>query len=337
MNALCSRRPLGCFALLWVLWHCPALAVAALEQETTRGPVTALVKLEPETIRIGDSVDFTIEVKAQAGVELLLPEFGQALDQFPILDFTPKTRVDADGTTVATHRYRLQPNRSGELHLPAIMIEFVDQRPGQRPAPDGEDAYELLTQRLSFTVASVVPDSAAAELHPPRGELLEVPAITPDRAALLTIAAIGCIALVAAAVWWRYRQRRPPLADPYDVAMRRLSHLRALPADALATPEQMDAFFVELTDIVRRYVEGRFGLHAPELTTEEFLDAAAASPDLSAPHRGFLSDFLQNADQVKFAGLVPSADVATTALSAIGQFLTDTRTDPVALGEGGHA
>ena len=41
-------------------------------------------------------------------------------------------------------------------HLdPIRVVEFVDRRPGQRSAPEGEDSYELLTERLEFTVESV--------------------------------------------------------------------------------------------------------------------------------------------------------------------------------------
>ena len=34
---------------------------------------------------------------------------------------------------------------------------------------------------------------------------------------------------------------------------------------------ELDQFYQELSMILRRYIEGRFGLSAPEQTTEEFL------------------------------------------------------------------
>jgi hypothetical protein len=89
----------------------------------------------------------------------------------------------------------------------------------------------------------------------------------------------------------------------------------------------MDDFFVEISDIVRRYLEGRFALHAPELTTEEFLEVAAGSPDLSADHRRFLQTFLGNADRVKFARFVPAATEVEGVLSAVRGFLQQTASD----------
>ena len=76
---------------------------------------------------------------------------------------------------------------------------------------------------------------------------------------------------------------------------------------------------------MRRYLENRFNLHAPELTTEEFLDVAATSPDLSADQKSFLQGFLRSADQVKFARLVPDADTIAKAVSAAGDFLEQTK------------
>ena len=47
------------------------------------------------------------------------------------------------------------------------MIEFVDRRPGADAAPQGLDAYGLLTERLAFEVESVLPEDAEVDLPPP--------------------------------------------------------------------------------------------------------------------------------------------------------------------------
>ena len=122
------------------------------------------VALEPAAPRIGDALSFELEVVAEPDVELLMPEFGEALDRFPIVDFAPSEGIDDQGRTVAAQRYTLDTFRSGAQSVPPILIEFVDRRPGRDPAPEGEDAYELLTERLDFEVASLLPEGAALEL-----------------------------------------------------------------------------------------------------------------------------------------------------------------------------
>ena len=73
-----------------------------------------------------------------------MPEFGQSLHRFSILDFLPRETIDDAGRTVFSQRYTLQPPMSGEQQIPPIMIEFVDRRPGQTATPDDEDAYEVV-------------------------------------------------------------------------------------------------------------------------------------------------------------------------------------------------
>jgi hypothetical protein len=323
--------------LLWlsVCLILPGLAMAQdtdtakkIEKTSERGPVKATVTLQPADPVIGDALTLTLQVIAEPGVELLMPEFGQALDRFSILDFLPREAIDAAGRTVATQRYTLQPPLSGEQQIPPIMIEFVDRRPAQQPAPEDEDAYELLTERLLFSVASVTPSSAAEDLQPPLGELAPIAVARPPLWPWL-LAVMVILLAAAPLVWrfyrtWRTRARR---RSAFDVASTRLQGLLNKPRpDA----DMMKPFFIELSAIVRQYLENRFALHAPELTTEEFLEVASGSPDLTQQHRLFLRDFLQSADQVKFARYIPDAGHAETALTATASFLEQTR-------ERGHA
>ena len=303
----------------------------AIEKVTERGPVSAKVRLHPASVRIGDTVTFSIEVQSEAEVELLMPTFGSALGRFAIAEFVPRQSVDAQGRGTASQHYTLYPGHSGEHRIPPVTIEFVDRRPGQKPAPEGEDAYELLTESLIFTVESVVPADAGSALKPVMDKLPTLGETSADDSpAFIAAAGVMLLGLVIGLfAWWR-RLRRPA-ASPFEMAMARLDSLdhRVRPDDR----EAMDAFFVELTDIVRRYLEQRFDLHAPELTTEEFLDIAADSADLTREHRGFLQTFLRNADQVKFAGYVPGRSDVDNMVLAVREFLKQTglaaKSDPI--------
>jgi hypothetical protein len=90
----------------------------------------------------------------------------------------------------------------------------------------------------------------------------------------------------------------------------------------------MDLFFVKLSGIVRRYLEARFGLRSPELTTEEFLEAMRDSPDLVRAHQEMLRRFLQRADLVKFAHRIPGATEVEESIAVAQRFLEETRESP---------
>jgi len=71
-------------------------------------------------------------------------------------------------------------------------------------------------------------------------------------------------------------------------------------------------FYVELTMVVRRYVQRKYGVKAPHLTTEEFL-REFQSDDLRA--------FLESADMVKFAGVEATPEMADEATASARTYL----------------
>ncbi len=310
-------------ALVW-LTLAPGIA-DAIEQETQLGPVTVVVRLEPEAPVIGDAMTLSIEVLAEEGIEVLMPEFGEALERFSIIDFVPREQLDPDGRTHFSQRYTLQSPRSGEHALPAILIEFVDRRPGHDPAPEDLDAYELLTDPLRFDVASVVQGADDLELSPPMGALPARGGVGANpwywvAGLLLALLAVTPFAYRA---WARLRSRAA-VRSAYELAR---SELDALLAGPRPSGDRIGDFFVELSGIMRRYLERRFQLRSPELTTERFLEVVSDSPDLSDAHRLLLRDFLSQSDLVKFAHVIPDAKAIKDAVDAVSSFVEETRDD----------
>jgi hypothetical protein len=284
--------------------------------------VEVFVRLTPDAPLIGDLLDLEIEARAEEGVELLMPEFGEALDRFPILDFSSRDDVDPEGRTRAIQHYLLEPPSSGEHSIPPLLVEFVDRRPGAENAPEGADAYELLTDRIEFAVASVLPSGATPELRPP------LPALARRGPPLLPLwgwlgAAVLLLGAAALGLWaWLGTSARGVQRSAYEIARTELDELLS---GLRPGPAELDAFYVELSGIVRRYLEGRFELRSPELTTEEFFLVASESPDLSQELHGLLNEFLTRADLVKFAGHRPGSAEVEGSLAAAGRVLEETR------------
>ena len=288
-----------------------------LSSVTEEGPVRATVTLAPAAPRLGDPLTLEFVVTAEPAVIVEMPEFGEALGRFSILDFTPRRSTGADGATEARQRYTLQAPMSGRLRIPGLRLEYVDERDG------GSGAYrELLTDEIAFEVASVLPEGTAVDaLLPPRPALPEVRPgwwgrWWPVALALALLAGGGAWAFAA----WQRRAVERVRLTAHERAMRRLG---ALETRGFPRAEEADAWYVELSDIVRRYVEDRYAVRAPELTTEEFLVEARRS--FSGPHRDLLGAFLERCDRVKFAGYSPGQQESQDALSAARQFLDETR------------
>lgn len=332
-----AMRKVSLVLALLLLYPSANASAEMLESQIERGPVQVTLRLEPSDPVIGDSVHLEVEALAEDGVELLMPEFGEALDRFLILDFAPSEGIVPDGRHRATQRYTLQPPRSGPQSIPPLLIEFVDRRPGSKPAPAGADAYEILTERMDFEVESVLPEGALNELNAMPGQLapLGFRSKWPFIAAAVVLAAL----LLAGPFLFRAWQRREAVRrrkSAYQIATVELRSL--LESGDHPIGEKIGKFYVELTRIIRGYLEDRFNLRSPELTTEEFLIVASRSPDLSAELRSLLSHFLGRADLVKFAGLEPGQSEIDESVEAARRFLEETRVSVASaeqpLGEG---
>ena len=173
----------------------------ALSSVTEEGPVRATVTLAPAAPRLGDPLTLELAVTAEPGVVVEMPEFGEALGRFSILDFAPRRSTGADGATEARQRYTLQAPMSGRLRIPGLRLEYVDERDG------GGGAYrELLTDEIAFEVASVLPEGTAVDaLLPPRPALPEVRPGWWGRwwPALLVLALLAGGGALAFAAWQR--------------------------------------------------------------------------------------------------------------------------------------
>ena len=116
--------------------------------------------------------------------------------------------------------------------------------------------------------------------------------------------ALTCAALAVLTWWWRrLRHARPtpsPLrapsgSPPWEIALAELERLAAL-----LRPETSRDYAIASTAVLRRYLEQRYGLRAPRLATEEFLEAASRAEALPPEHRPSLDRFLRLCDLLKF-------------------------------------
>ena len=113
----------------------------------------------------------------------------------------------------------------------------------------------------------------------------------------------------------------PPPVPAHEAA---LAALTALRAKGWMEARAFEPFYTELSRIVRRYLEDRFGLRAPERTTEEFMREAVKSPALSAEQRNSVGSFLEQSDLVKFARHEPAPEDMSSGLAAAERLVRET-------------
>lgn len=117
------------------------------------------------------------------------------------------------------------------------------------------------------------------------------------------------------------REQSLPIKPFYVVAYERLEDLKAkdLPSKGL-----IKEYYIELSGIVRRYIEDRFNIKAPDMTTQEFLWFLRDSDSLSDELKDLLKAFLTSCDLVKFAKYGPTRQEMDHSFSSAKKFIDAT-------------
>ncbi len=186
--------------------------------------------------------------------------------------------------------------REGDRVTLVEVLELKQIKPGQ------QDLKELTVR---FRRGPDAPEEEAkwTDLLKPRDVLLpDLPALPPVRAgsAWLWPTVIGgaMVLGLAAFVGVRLltRPRTLPSPTPEQWALGELARL-----EEQGGRQDSEGYHTRLSDIVRRFLEEKYGLQAPRQTTAEFLASAREADQLSDQQRELLSQLLQRCDLAKFA------------------------------------
>ena len=301
----------------------------ALTVKTERGPLTAVVAINPKEPRVSDLLTVTLTVTAPNDIDIKLPEFRSAFDELVVRDFQdPLPQTEANQVTVQ-HIYQLEPQVAGPLVIPPFTITY--QKTESTDAASNTEMGELITDELKFTVATMVdPDSLSLDALKPAAAPIALSAPAKPFPWLQWL--VGVISVfVAGAVWWiRSKRVRPEnRATANEVATLELNQLVA---DQSARND-LRSFYVQLTGIVRRYIEAVTGVNAAEQTTEEFLTEMQDKQLFSSSSNLRLQEFLEASDLIKFAGQTPSAEAVEDSIYAARQFIQLPPMDDESMGE----
>jgi hypothetical protein len=276
--------------------------------------VQVRARAEPDTTSLGSPVRYVLEVVVDPGVEVLMSQPAERLGPFEIVDFGDEPPRTEDGKQVIGRWFTVRGFEVGHHLVPSPPVSFR--------AP-GEPLTEVTPIETRISIESLVDRVTGAsdvrDIKPPR------PVPRDWRPFIIAGAGLLVLAALAALVVWLRRRRRPVVAPPPMPAEERARRaLAELAARGLVAERAFKEYYATLSAIVRLYLEERFGLRAPEMTTEEFLAATARNAELTRAHRAALADFLRESDLVKFARHLPTLADAERAFGAAGRFVDET-------------
>lgn len=113
---------------------------------------------------------------------------------------------------------------------------------------------------------------------------------------------------------------------PYELAIQELDSLRS---DKLCEQGREREFYTRLTDILRQYLQGRFGINAMEMTSTQIRHMLQSNEETRLSKRN-MDQVLETADFVKFAKVRPLPEDNTRSFNSAIQFVEDTKPLPPA-------
>ena len=216
-----------------------------------------------------------------------------------------------------------------DLRASIILVPFEEGRyqlpdiPVVRSRADRSDT--LLFKGVEMEVKTMPVDTTTFEIHDIKGQIL-YPVTFKE---LLPWIGGGLLTagLIALGVWLimraskRKQEALKPKDPAYIVALRELDKYRS---DKFWAPEKQKAFYSGITDALKFYIDDRFGVDAPEMTTAELFDALKSDKDISPEMFNSLKELFERADFVKFAKHVVSDEENAKALPLAVSFVTTT-------------
>lgn len=226
--------------------------------------------------------------------------------------------------------YKLDPLFAGKIliHVPTISIKRGKQLLTSFAIPP---ISVLVTPILETAILQAEPLVRADTLHPieinrENALLFEKPAspqeelkIFKDRTFPLNNLVKSAAVFALFSILWFFLRKQQPVQHQNS----RLTLLKTLQdLERSFGVNQLDPeMYRNLNIKMRQYIQERYGINAPYLTTEEFLQEASKHDDVDAKSREILKAFLKESDRVKFKGKNPTLQDLDTSLKLVHKLI----------------
>ncbi len=294
------------------------LMLGALQGRSQKA--AAWAKLDSTSIMIGDQIGMELGIKVPKNFVVQWPAIGDTLNAH--VEVVKKSAID---TAFEANQMVLKQNLtitsfdSGYFEIPEQHFLFH--------APGDTTLYEANTgsMYLQVYVPEVDTTKPFVAIKSPKAEPYTLGEILPWVGGGLVLVAL----LVFLIIYLKKRKQNQPLfgakpkpLPPPDVEA--IEKLEALRHARMWQNGKVKEYYSALTDIMRRYLERRFGFEAPEMTSDEIIDELKnhqVNPEVMEKLKGMM----MLADLVKFAKAQPTPLENDLSLDHALDFVKETK------------
>lgn len=277
-------------------------------------PVSVTAGIDRQQAYVGDRLNFTLTIVSDSLVAVDSIPIGDRLGDFEVKGREYDLSGTEDGRIRLAAKFVIAAYETGTIWLPQIRIGFI--------MPDSTKS-ELVTDSLQVTILSLAEGDSLADI---RG--LKPDIYFGSRFPWLYL--IIAVVLVCALVYWLVK-RKKKIGDaidvepidtrpPWVVAEEKLKNLRE---SSMLEDSDFKPYYLRLTEIIRKYLEPRYGIDALDRTTYE-LRSELSRMNLNEEQYARLFEMFDDADLVKFAKFHPELKQAEDDFQKAWQFVRET-------------
>lgn len=272
-------------------------------------PPEVHTRFTPDTIMLGDQFYLHLDIDKDIAQEIRLPQFekNRLTPQIEVLGIDRVDTLSQHGRRLQVRvTYRLTSFDEGTHTLggfPVVWSSSPDQ------IRNGKADTVLAPEQMRLTVGTFEIDTAKQQIFDIKRPL-NTPLVFAEISDYVYWGAAIAVALaVIIYLLIRYIRRRQGrtgskrIIPPHIVAIRALEKLHSR---KLWQNGKHKEYYSQLADIVRIYIEQRYGIGAMEMTSDQILDAVRNVNDERLREK--LRELFGLADLVKFAKLAPTPE-----------------------------
>ena len=285
---------------------------------------TITSRIEPDSIMIGDRFTYIIDVEKDTVQEVAFPEFeSDPKGGIELVESHAVDTISREGRRLHLRkRYTMAAFEEGRISMGGAKVLYADKNIIDTLTSEDEAILNVVTFQIDST------SHAIFDIKPQKTLKFKFREIR-DYTLWGLLAAVILAAAIYGLVRWLHSRGKsikslftPAPPEPaHIIAIRALEelHNRKLWQNNLHKE-----YYSGLSDILRTYLSGRFGVGAMEMTTDEIVEAVRAI-EMPTKCSVDLMSVLRDADLAKFAKGEPDAEQNESAYAKAYYFVEETK------------
>lgn len=274
------------------------------------------ISFAKDTFLIGDYIQMHLSATYKEG-DVLFPMYKDSFSGFEIVESNPPFIKENNGLK--------------EKHQDLTLIQFNAGQYNFSPAPfiykNNNRLDTLYSNSFSVFVNTIVLDTTDI-IKPVKGPI-QIPYTWRELIPFLVGAALFLLTVGLLLYWLSKRKKKknqaPKIITKQEAHEIALQLLRQLEAAKKWQSGNVKSYYLDLSEIIRDYIENRFLVLAKESTTQEIISSLTQIEEMKQGQLNHLKDLLELADLAKFAKMQPLPDENIKAMKLAFDFVAHTK------------